>query len=685
MDLKNLAIELLRLGSGNHQANFREGQLEAIMNVVEGTRRQLVIQKTGWGKSFVYFIATKLLRKQGLGPALLISPLLALMRNQIAAAEKMGIKAATINSTNTDSWRNVEEEIIAGNVDILLISPERFANQEFLQNVLAHIAGNVSLLVIDEAHCISDWGHDFRPDYRRIERIIKNLPQNLRVLATTATANNRVIDDLEQLLGPDINVSRGDLNRPSLTLQTIILPKQAERLAWLAEQLQTLPGSGIIYTLTIRDANRVADWLKTKGFVVKAYTGNSGDEREELENALSKNEVKALVATTALGMGYDKPDLAFVIHYQMPGSVVAYYQQVGRAGRNLENAYGILLRGEEDDEINHFFINNAFPKPVEVQILLSRLGESTSGYSLNELMDRVNLNQGRIEHTLELMSLESPAPVVKSEEKKWLLTSEALNDSFWQRAKHLTELRNEEYKQMKKYVKLPFGQHMAFLIKALDGDLKQLTKPRLPPLPESVAPKLVKEAIDFLRRSGFPLEPRKKYASGKKIPEVYRAEEGRVLSIWGDGGWSRDVKQGKGIGCNRFSDELVSAFVAMIKKWNPQPFPTWVTCVPSLRRRNLVPDFAQRVAQQLGLSFDPILIKIKETKQQKNMTNSKWKARNLEGAFGLAHQPPGEPVLLIDDMVDSRWTLTICSRLLRENGCGKVFPAALSQTTGRVL
>lgn len=683
MELNSRALALLRLGSGNPQANFREGQLEAIMNVVKGTSRQLVIQKTGWGKSFVYFIATRLLREQGLGPALLISPLLALMRNQIAAAEKMGIKAATINSANTDSWRDVEEEIIDENVDILLISPERLANQEFLQNVLAHIAGNVSLLVIDEAHCISNWGHDFRPDYRRIERIIKNLPQNLRVLATTATANNRVMEDLVQVLGPNIKVSRGDLNRPSLTLQTIIMPKQAERLAWLAEQLETLPGSGIIYTLTIRDANQVADWLKAKGFVVKAYTGNSGDEREELENALSKNEVKALVATTALGMGYDKPDLAFVIHYQMPGSVVAYYQQVGRAGRNLENAYGVLLSGAEDDRISSFFIGNAFPKPDEVREVLSTLRKSTWGYSLNELMDRVNLNQGRIEHTLKLLSLESPAPVVKRG-KKWQLTSEALNDSFWQRAKRLTELRNEEHEQMKEYVKLPFGQHMAFLIEALDGDLKQLTKPRLPPLPESVAPKLVKEAIDFLRRSDFPLEPRKKYASGEKVPEVYRAEEGRVLSIWGDAGWSQLVQKGK-YQDGRFSDELVSAFVAMIKKWNPQPFPTWVACVPSLRHPNLVPDFAQRVAQQLGLAFDPILVKIKETPEQKTMANSSLQARNLEGAFGLAHQPPGEPVLLIDDMVDSRWTLTICSRLLRENGSGAVFPVALSQTTGRVL
>ena len=552
MDLGR-ATELLRIGSGNSSATFRTGQLEAITKVVNGNCRQLVVQKTGWGKSFVYFIATKLLREQGMGPALLISPLLALMRNQIAAAEKMGVKAATINSDNKDNWNDVKQDIISGNIDILLISPERLANQEFIQHVLGHIAENISLLVIDEAHCISDWGHDFRPHYRLIERIIKNLPPNLRVLATTATANNRVMDDLVQVLGLNIDdVSRGDLTRPSLTLQTISIPSQAERLAWLAEQLQKLEGSGIIYTLTIRDANQVADWLKSKGFVVEAYTGDSGNKREDLEDALLKNQVKALVATTALGMGYDKPDLAFVIHYQMPNSVVAYYQQVGRAGRNLERAYGILLSGAEDDKISSFFIESAFPKLNEVQKVLSVLEQSASGLSVSELMDNVNLSKGRIEHTLKILSLESPAPVVK-EGTKWVRTAARLNQSFWQRVERLTALRYQEHQQMKEYVNLPFGQHMAFLIQALDGDLNQLTEPKLPPLPESIDSKLIQEAINFLCRSDFPIEPRKKFPPGGlhgykvkgNIAETYQAQEGRVLSIWGDAGWGELVKQGK--------------------------------------------------------------------------------------------------------------------------------------------
>ena len=253
------ALELLRRGSGIPDAQFREDQSEAIRHVVEGRGRLLVIQKTGWGKSFVYFIATRLLRDSGAGPALLVSPLLSLMRNQIAAAERMGVQAVTINSANTAEWEVVEERLRNDEVDILLISPERLSNEDFRENVLPGIAGRLSLLVVDEAHCISDWGHDFRPDYRLIERISSSLPQNFRLLATTATANDRVTNDLEQILGPRLHVLRGDLHRPSLVLQTIRLPTQAERLAWIADRLAAIPGSGIIYTLTVRDANRVAE------------------------------------------------------------------------------------------------------------------------------------------------------------------------------------------------------------------------------------------------------------------------------------------------------------------------------------------------------------------------------------------------------------------------------------------
>ncbi len=681
------ALELLRIGSGRADATFRDGQEDAIRHIVEGKGRLLVVQKTGWGKSFVYFIATKLLREAGAGPALLISPLLALMRNQIAAAERMGVRAATINSDNQDEWKSVEAKLRRNEVDILLIAPEKLGNDWFNTEIMAGIAGQISLMVIDEAHCISDWGHDFRPHYRLLERIARTLPANLRLLATTATANDRVMEDLVAVLGPNMKVLRGDLNRGSLTLQTMRLPNQAVRLAWIAQQLSSLPGHGIIYTLTIRDANQLADWLKARGFAVEAYTGKSGDRREELEQALQENKVKALVATTALGMGYDKPDLAFVIHFQMPGSVVAYYQQVGRAGRALNSAYGVLLSGNEEEGITDWFIRSAFPTRQEVDDVLGALNEAPEGLSIPDLMTCVNMSKGRIEKTITALSLESPAPIAK-QGSKWQLTAAELGDGFWARADRLTKLRRAELQQMQEYVSQPFGQHMSFLIDALDGDSSTVSPPSLPPLSEDLDQLLVRQAEEFLCRTSLPIEPRKKWPVGgmpqygihtaSTIP--YQAQPGKALCVWGDAGWGGLIRQGK-YHDGYFSDDLVAACVKMIHEWNPQPSPTWLSCVPSLRHPELVPNFAQRLAAALGLPFHMVIAKTDARPEQKTMANSTQQARNIDGSLALNGQPilPG-PVLLVDDMVDSRWTLTVSAWLLRKSGSGAVWPMALSQT-----
>lgn len=681
------ALELLRIGSGHDDATFREGQEDAIRHIVEGKGRLLVVQKTGWGKSFVYFIATRLLREAEAGPALLISPLLALMRNQVAAAERMGVHAATINSDNMDDWKVVEGKLAKGEIDILLISPERLANERFRTQVLASIAAQISMLVIDEAHCISDWGHDFRPHYRLLERIVQTLPPNLRLLATTATANNRVMEDLAAVLGPKLDVSRGDLNRTSLSLQTIRLPSQALRLAWLAEQLTTLQGHGIIYTLTVRDANQVATWLKIQGFNVEAYTGETGDRREQLEQALLNNQVKALVATTALGMGYDKPDLAFVIHYQMPGSVVAYYQQVGRAGRALESAYGVLLSGQEETDITDWFIRSAFPTREEVADVLGALEEEPNGLSVPELLSRVNLSKGRVEKTIALLSLEAPAPIAK-QGSKWQLTAATLSDTFWERAERLTTLRQDEHQQMQEYVSLPYGDHMEFLISALDGDPIAVNKPRLPPLSNMVDAELVKVAVEFLRRTSLPIKPRKKWPDGGMpqygvrggIARAYQANSGRALCVWGDAGWGSIVRADR-YQHGHFSDQLVQACVDMITEWQPNPVPEWVTAIPSLKNPRIVPDFAKRLADSLGLPFYPVLVKTEDRPEQKTRANSSQQARNLDGSLDIAGEPiPSGPVLLVDDIVNSRWTLTVAAWLLRRAGSGEVWPVALSQT-----
>lgn len=677
------ALELLRTGSGILDAQFREGQEEAIRHVVEGRGKLLVVQKTGWGKSFVYFIATKLLREGGAGPALLISPLLSLMRNQIAAAERMDVRAATINSDNTDQWGDVMGQAHRGVVDILLISPERLANDSFREDFLPDIAGRVSMLVIDEAHCISDWGHDFRPDYRRIETTVRALPTNVQMLGTTATANNQVMDDLVEVLGPNIRVLRGDLNRSSLLLQTIRMPSQAERLAWLSERLSEIPGSGIIYTLTRRDANVVSRWLKSQGHNAPAYMGGSGNqeeraERVRLEDELLHNCVKALVATTALGMGFDKPDLAFVIHYQMPQSVEHYYQQVGRG---IDAAYGVLLSGAEDADIAEFFISNAFPRRDEVSQILTALTSARGGLSVPELEDAVNVRRSRIEQAIKLLALESPPPIAK-QGTKWQLTATPLSEAIWERAERLTALRQAKQQHMQHYLTLNSG-HMEYLINALDGDAEAVQLPNLPPLSDRVKPETVLLAVEFLKRSNAIISPRRQWANRRRIPTPSQAGFGLALCYWGDAGWGDMVRNGKYV-ANRFDDQLVTASAKLIKEWNPQPAPTWVTCIPSQRHPDLVPDFAMRLASAIGLPFRPVLTNISDRPEQKTMENSAQQAWNVEGSLSISpNQVMPGAVLLVDDMVDSGWTFTMAAALLREHGCGVVFPFALADTGTR--
>ena len=478
MVTREQAVEMLRKGVGRSDIDFRDGQWEAIDGVLNH-RRQLVVQRTGWGKSMIYFLAAKFLRMEGRGMTLLVSPLLALMRNQIAAAKRVGIVCDTINSTNRAQWPEIEARVISGACDFLIVAPERFANDEFCMNVLERIKNNIGLLVVDEAHCISDWGHDFRPDYKKISNLLRALPSNMPVLATTATANMRVVRDVEAQLGGHVDVSRGSLVRKSLFLQNIRLRTQEERLAWLAEMLNNkILGSGVIYALTIRDAERVAKWLRQNGISAYAYSSGSmpqddmdaafcdelegseswkaatrGEEQSNayrmfLENLLLENRIRALVATSALSMGFDKPDLTFVIHYQRPKSVVDYYQQVGRAGRGVDFAYGILLNGDEDDEIAEYFIKSAFPKERDVSEILAAIGASDTGLSIPELMSRMNVRRGKIEQALKFVMSEVPSPVVKVKSKfvaTPLLSQYRLPRENIQR---LTDIRHEEMARM---------------------------------------------------------------------------------------------------------------------------------------------------------------------------------------------------------------------------------------------
>jgi ATP-dependent DNA helicase RecQ len=691
---RNEAQELLRTAMGNGRAEFREGQWEAVDSIVNGRRRVLCVQRTGWGKSMVYFLAAKLLRNQGRGVTIIVSPLLALMRNQIEAADLLGLKALTVNSTNRDAWDDVRAQLLAGEVDLLLISPERLANDEFVVSTLQPIAGRVSLLVVDEAHCISDWGHDFRPDYRRIGQVLARLPENIAVLATTATANRRVQEDVAAQLRGDVVTLRGELVRESLTLQNLPPYDVAERLAWLAGTVPRLAGSGIIYALTRRDAERVAIWLQTNGVDAHAYHADRSDEdRQDLERRLLNNQIKCLVATTALGMGYDKPDLTFVLHFQSPGNVVAYYQQVGRAGRAIPSAYGVLMAGEEDGRINAYFREAAFPAEAEVRGVLAALEQSENGLKIAQIERLINIRRSQIEKVLKLLAVEPQPPLIRVD-GHWLRTTHDYRMDR-QRIAHLLGQREAEWEEIQAYASNR-GCLMQFLAHALDDPQaescgKCANCVGRPALSAEIDRSLLVAARRFVRQSELPLELRKQvitealpiYCAAWKLdratlPPALKGEVGRTLSRWGEPVWGALVEQGKASG--RFSDELVDASVELLRnRWPEARDLGWVTCVPSLRHPTLVSDFARRLAAGLGLPFVPAVEKSRDTDAQKAMENRFHQCGNLDGAFRI-HDGDAVTgrVLLVDDVVDSGWTLTIATALLRQAGAEAVYPFALA-------
>jgi ATP-dependent DNA helicase RecQ len=666
------------------QAGFHEGQLEAIREVVEGSGRLLVVQRTGWGKSAVYFIATRMLRDRGAGPTIVISPLLSLMRNQLIRMGELGLTADTVNSTNQERWEEIAEGLAGNHYDLVLLSPERLANRYFREQV-APLFDRETLLVVDEAHCISDWGHDFRPHYRGIVRFVGLLPSNLHLLGTTATANDRVIEDVRTQLGA-VRILRGPLARESLRIQVIALEDRAERMAWLARELPGMPGTGVVYCLTVADTERVAAWLQSRGLDAHAYHGQLDAEiREDLEQRLIDNRIKVLVATVALGMGFDKPDLGFVVHFQRPGSPVAYYQQVGRAGRQLDDAHAVLLTGREDDVIQQHFIDTAFPSARTVRMVLDEI-EARDDTTPRALLQTLNLSKGRLEDCLKFLEcedvIERSGGVITRTANPWSGDRSRIDKA--------TAVRRAELTAMQEFVATRECS-MEFIARQLDdphasrcGRCANCVGAFFE---STVEPPLVAEAVAFLRRHGERLRPRSTWPPGGvlgragRIAEEERNQVGFALALWNDPGWGELIRQGK-YGARRFSDELVGAAAHAIReRWNPSPAPGWVTCVPSSRVPDLVPSFAARLAGALDLPFHAVVRKIVATPPQKDMDNSTYQARNAATAFSVEGPVPAEPVLLVDDVADSLWTFTVIGALLRSAGAGPVLPFALAKAT----
>lgn len=698
------ALEALRRLVGREDATFRDGQLDAVRALVEDRSRVLVVQRTGWGKSAVYFVATALRRAEGAGPTVIVSPLLALMRDQVAAAGRAGVRAVTMNSANATEWDEVRAALAADQVDVLLVSPERLNNPRFREEQLPELNRRCGLLVVDEAHCISDWGHDFRPDYRRIRTLLAELPGDTPVLATTATANERVVADVvEQLtVGPGgtahpVTTIRGGLARDSLRLGVLLGPggrplSPEQRLAWMVAHLDDLPGSGIVYCLTVSAAEDVTAALAQAGHRVAAYTGRTdSDDRARLEAALKDDEVKALVATSALGMGFDKPDLGFVVHLGAPSSPVAYYQQAGRAGRATERADVVLLPGTEDPDIWRYFATVSMPRQEQADAVLAALAQAGRPLSTPALETLVDVRRTRLELLLKVLDVDGAVTKVPG---GWTTTGEPWAYDA-ERYGRVAEAREREAALMREY-QTTTGCRMQFLQRTLDDATAEpcgrCDTCAGPWFPTDVPDQAVEVARGALGSSGVVLEPRAQWPTGMdrlgvpakgRIPADEQLEPGRALARLSDLGWGQRLRTVLAED-QPVPDDLVRAVVLLLADWGWAERPVGVVAVPSRRRPQLVGSLAERIASIGRLPLLGTLDLVDGGPVGEPGGNSAFR---LAGAWErLAVGPdlaralgatPG-PVLLVDDLVDSRWTLTVAGRALRRAGADAVLPLALA-------
>jgi len=699
------ALAVLRRLVGNDEATFHEGQLEAVLALVEQRQRALVVQRTGWGKSAVYFVATSLRRAEGAGPTVIVSPLLALMRDQIAAAERAGVRAVTMNSANATDWAEISAALAADDVDVLLISPERLNNSGFRAEQLPDLAARCGLLVVDEAHCISDWGHDFRPDYRRIKDLLAELPTDTPVLATTATANERVVADVAEQLrgatleqpgggragGHEVFTIRGALARDSLRLGVLTLPHAETQLAWLSAHLGDFDGSGIIYTLTVSAAEDVARALSDAGYAVKAYTGRTDTaEREQLENQLRGNELKALVATSALGMGFDKPDLGFVIHLGAPSSPVAYYQHVGRAGRGAINADVLLLPSAADRDIWHYFATASMPDQDQAAAVIQTLAQSPKALSTAALETQVDIRRTRLELLLKVLDVDGAVQRVKG---GWTATGQPWHYDA-ERYARVAEARTREQQLMLDYQK---GEEcrMRFLTEALDdpaaADCGRCDVCAGPWYDSSLPDAAVVAARTALDRPGVLLEPRAQWPTGMDrlgVPLKGKIgngpDLGRVLGRLTDLGIGQRLRTLLAEPDAPVPEDVLKACIPVLREWDWQTRPVAVAQVPSRSHPQLVGSLADGLANLGRMHQLGALDLVDGGPVGQSGGNSAFRLAGVWERIVVGPQLAsrlgtiGGPVLLVDDLVDSRWTMTVAAVALRDAGAEAVLPFALA-------
>ncbi len=704
-DQAELAADVLRKMAGP-DAELRADQQTAVAALCRPPARVLVVQATGWGKSAVYWIATAIGREAGRGLTLVISPLLSLMRDQVEAAERAGLRARTLNSSNFEDWSAIEEEIAADQVDVLLVSPERLANPAFGRRVLDQLAGLIGMLVIDEAHAISDWGHDFRPDYRRISDVLTQLNPDAAVLATTATANARVTEDVARQLG-DALVLRGPLARSSLQLVVLDQMRPIDRFAWVCERLPSLPGSGIVYTLTVAQAEELTEAIKTVhgvDYPVAAYTGRlDAGERQRLENALRSNEIKALIATSALGMGFDKPDLGFVVHVGSPPSPVSYYQQVGRAGRGIDRAVVVLLPSEADRHVWEYFATATIPVPAQVESVLNVMRDEAEPLSVPKLEAQSGVRRTRVELILKQLAVDE---VTDRTPDGWVVTGK---EWTYDKAHYdsVIATREREAQIMRDYAA---GRRclMQLLQESLDdpsaqpcGRCSVCDPAATAVLQTEVDAALAQRVEHALRGQVHGLEPRKMWPGAPsqrkgRISATVAADWGRVLVDYDAPQWTSLVRSSLSAD-GPVTDELKDAVVRVLAAWSrgDRSYPAWsrrpdvVVALPAGGLSMVTETLADHIAEvgrMRRARFEPEALQLGSRKVRSEDLPSGGQAATWEASLELDPSAEaiveGASVLLIVDRDSMGWAATVAAAVLREAGAEVVLPLLLHRTTG---
>ncbi|GGB01511.1 RecQ family ATP-dependent DNA helicase [Macrococcus hajekii] len=679
------AIQILKNTYGP-DSEFREGQLEAITAVVN-KQKTLVIQKTGWGKSIVYFIATKILREHGAGPTIIISPLLALMHNQIEAAKRLDLNVVTINSNNRDEWDDIYASL--NTVDAIIVSPEKLSNPEFIEKL--GTVSDIEMVVVDEAHSISDWGHDFRPDYQRIVYLLQTFPDHIAILGTTATANDRVIQDIKDQLGDDLQVFRGDLIRDNISIQVNPAQSKVERLAFITEALTRHPflsqQQGIIYCLTKKECDSVADFLLQNGISAVAYYSGVQDAfgediSAEILEEFHTGKTRVIVSTVKLGMGYDKSNIGFVIHFQLPQNLIAYYQQIGRAGRDGSPALAILLHGDEDEEIIKSFIDSANKDPELLQQILQVIGSSDNGLKRNEILQHFNLNVTKLTSVLKYLYVHN---YIYMEKSTYFVHPNHHFDAVKnaQLQAQLNETRLAELDNLKAFINFD-GCYMKFIADELDApDTKERCGlcahcRNRPFVTLSEDNDYLEAAKDYKNKLHGVISPRKRWSNNKKIDDIFEHGWTYTVDAYSPIGkrFMRERDQG------HYSDKTMTTISQFLKEHIEAHHIDAIVAVPSVRRPSLVKGLARQIALEHGISYVDVLKRSADNAPQREMHNSMMQEQNVRDSLQTVNTDAirEQNILLIDDIVDSRWTITIAASLLLEQGASHIYPFALVNT-----